>query len=267
MSKMGFISDLHLDINKISDEEAKLTLLAVINHQKLDSLVLVGDIYNNFQRTQSLVERLNQAHSANVYFLSGNHDMARGIDEVSIEESHPNYLHKQWVDLPDSDVRVIGHNGWYDYTWAPEVSDEKAWTFHQGLSFDRVIPQTGNDIERTDRALVEIDQMFEQARLDKKQVVFATHFVPINDDLYAGNDERIRLINTIMGSKRVGELLQEQNNLLSVVFGHQHINPPIRFYDDIPYVNVAVGINRRRQEWLETTFLATIEEKIYIFAK
>lgn len=269
MSSVGFISDLHLDINKISDDEAKMTLMQVITDKQLDVLVLVGDTYNNFQRTETLVQELNEKMmgETRVFFISGNHDMARGVDEVTIEESHPNYLHKSWFDVPNSDIRVIGHNGWYDYTWAPQVTNEEASAFHHGLYFDRVIPQKETDIERTDRALVEMQALFTQAQLDKKQIVFATHFVPIKDDLHEGEDPRIGLVNAIMGSKRIGELIQSQENVVAVVFGHQHVNSPIRYYGDVSYANVAVGIKKRRQEWLESDLLSTIEEKMYIFSK
>lgn len=267
MDKVGFISDLHLDINKITDEEAELTLLAVMESRKLDFLILAGDTYNNFQRTRALVEKLNQHHQGMVYFLAGNHDMARGTDETSIEESHPNYLHKTWVDLPDSNIRLVGHNGWYDYTWAPGVSEEQGWSFHQGLSFDRVIPQNESDIVRTDRALVEMTRLFEQAHIDKKEVVFVTHFVPIEDDLYKGEDKRIQLVNTILGSRRIGALIQAQDTIEAVVFGHQHINPPVRYYGEVPYVNVAVGIKRRHREWLGNDLLESIQKKMHIFSK
>lgn len=267
MGKVGFISDLHLDINKIMDEEAELTLKSVIKDEKLDILILAGDTYNNFERTQALTERLNEEEQVSVYFLAGNHDMARGTNETSIEETHPNYLHKQSIDISDSDIRIIGHNGWYDYTWASEVSEEQAWAFHQGLSFDRVVPQSVTDIERTNRALGEMETMFKQAELDKKQVVFVTHFVPVNDDLYVGEDKRIQLVNAIMGSKRIGELIKRQDNMKEVVFGHQHINPPTRYYESVPYTNVAVGIKRRRKEWSGIDLLDTIQKKMHIFLK
>lgn len=267
MTRIGFISDLHLDVNKIADEEALKVLKTAILAKKLDVLVLAGDTYNDFRRTEALVAQLNQEQAAHVLFLAGNHDMARGSDEVSIEEKHPHYLHKQWVDVANSDIRLIGHNGWYDYTWASEVSSAEAWSFHQGLYFDRVIPQNETDIERTDRALLEMRALFAQAMRDEKKIVFATHFVPINDDLRKGTDKRFELIKAVMGSKRIGDMLQAQKNLLTVVFGHQHINPPVRYYANVPYANVAVGIKKRRQEWLENDLLPTIEEKMYIFSK
>lgn len=267
MTRIGFISDLHLDVNKIADEEALMVLKTAITAKQLDVLVLAGDTYNDFRRTEALVTQLNQEQAVKILFLAGNHDMARGSDEVSIEEKHPHYLHKQWFDVANSDIRLIGHNGWYDYTWAPAVSTAEAWAFHQGAYFDRVVPQSETDIDRTDRALLEIRALFAQAMHEQKKIVFVTHFVPINDDLRQGADKRFGLIKAVMGSKRIGDMLQAQENVITVVFGHQHINPPVRYYADVPYVNVAVGIKKRRQEWLGNDLLSAIEEKMYIFSK
>lgn len=265
---LGFISDLHLDINKIDDTTAVNVLVAIIDRYDLDVLVLVGDTYNDFGRTQLLVEAVMKQHgTAKVFFVAGNHDMGRGITEEEIEGRYPNYLHKQYIDLPHSNVRLIGHNGWYDYSLSPSVTEEAGWAFHNGLYFDRVIPQNESDLARTDKALREISQLLIQAQSEQKEIIFVTHFVPIKDDLYDSEDVRIQLVNAMMGSKRLGDRLQEQNNLRAVVFEHQHVNPPIRYYQDVPYVNVALGIKKRRKEWLNEDLLTAIEEKMYIFSK
>ncbi|AIM63506.1 metallophosphoesterase [Weissella ceti] len=263
---LGFISDLHFDINKIDDETAVNVLISVIKRHDLDVLVLVGDTYNDFTRTQQLVQEISDRHdNVQVFFVAGNHDMGRNVSAAELEETYPHYLHKRYVDLPNSNIRLIGHNGWYDYSLSPTVSEEAGWAFHNGLYFDRVIPQNESDLARTDKGLDEMAKLLQQAQADQKEVIFATHFVPIKDDLHVSEDLRLQLVNAMMGSKRVGELLQAQKNVRAVVFGHQHVNPPIRYYDDVPYVNVALGIKKRHQEWLNIDLMTAIEEKCTFF--
>lgn len=266
---VGFISDLHLDVNKIDETVALETLKKVVVKTQLSYLILVGDTYNDFARTQKFVARLNETlvGKAQVSFLAGNHDMARHATEETVEAAHPNYLHKNWLDLPDSDVRVLGHNGWYDYSLAPTVTVEAGWNFHQGLYFDRVIPQSETDIERTNRALHEMNDLLLTAKAADKKVIVATHFVPIKDDLHQDIDARFTLVNAMLGSARMGDYLKQQAHVIGVVFGHQHVNPPIRYYRGTPFVNVALGIKKRPDEWLSQDLFTAIEEKMTIFAK
>jgi len=269
MLLIGFISDLHLDVNKIDIEDAIQTLIEVVRNHDLDTLILAGDMYNDFAKTQKLVADLNTelTDSAHVYYLAGNHDMARNADGGILEQIHTNYLHNDSIDIPGTDLRIIGHNGWYDYTLAPTVTTQAGEAFHHGLYFDRVVPQQESDIERTDRALQETKKLLDKAMENHKRVIFVSHFVPIIDDLHQSDDVRFQLVNAVMGSKRMGDLLQGYKNLELVVFGHQHVNPPIRYYNTVPYVNVALGNKKRRNEWLSDSFEQALEEKMYIFAK
>lgn len=52
MKKLAVMSDLHIDLNHIQEEEQDL-LIQILKEEKIDHLHLAGDISNDFYRTQS----------------------------------------------------------------------------------------------------------------------------------------------------------------------------------------------------------------------
>ncbi len=45
--------------------------------------------------------------------------MIRGVSYDQLEHGKwPGYLNDQFVDIPETNYRIIGLNGWYDYTFA-----------------------------------------------------------------------------------------------------------------------------------------------------
>ncbi len=72
---IGVISDLHVDINEAADgpsiEEA---LLEVSNENKLDALIIAGDISNDVNRSLAVLSSLKAQSGIPVLFVPGNHD-------------------------------------------------------------------------------------------------------------------------------------------------------------------------------------------------
>lgn len=263
MVKIAASSDNHLDVNRQDIDEVLAYQAQVLNAGGFDYYLIVGDLFNDFCKTIDFVERLqSQLDDTIVYFVAGNHDMGRQVTETELENLvHPNYLHNQFVDIPGTDWRLIGLNGWYDYGFAPELPVEEAEKFHHGRFFDRMIDQSDTDFERYQRSYEQLSAQLAKGQAARKQMLVMTHFVPIGDDLLPNIAQPRELVNAMMGSPRTGELLEQTPDVRHVLFGHAHIKAPVRQHGQVLYDNVSVGVGRRN-DWLAPTFLPSWEKRL-----
>ena len=82
MTRIGFMSDLHLDSNQFGEAE-RMQLLQVLQEEQIDHLHLAGDISNDFKQ-MSLPFIQDLQTQLPVSFNLGNHDMLY----LSEEEIH-----------------------------------------------------------------------------------------------------------------------------------------------------------------------------------
>jgi putative phosphoesterase len=266
MYKIAVSSDNHFDVNKQDPETVLQQQVTFLTAAKIDMYLIAGDLFNDFQKTTAFVGALQVAMpNVVVRFIAGNHDMGRGISFAELENNdNPLYLHNQYVDISGTDWRVIGNNGWYDYEFARHVSPEEVATFKRGLYYDRVIEQPMSDPARMDLVLVQTQAQLEAAKAAGKQVVFMTHFAPIADELvYPPADARWNVVNGVLGSPRLGTLLESYPNVEYVYYGHIHVTVPPREKNGVIYENPSVGYNRRRlMEWTADTFIEAWQNKV-----
>lgn len=98
-----------------------------------------------------------------------------------------------------------------------------------------------------------------------KRVIFVTHFAPrhelLNPMPAAVNTDRkkyfYQMINAMMGSDRLGQLLEEVGIVKYAFYGHLHgIHPPLK-RKKVTYLNQAVGVNNKRiNEWQANDFFS-----------
>src|SRR5690625_4252394 len=129
--RVGFISDLHVDRNfEVSITQYLKILLQTITEQKLEMLVIGGDISNHYSTTIRFVEELQKQAEIPVYFITGNHDFweeqdatkdTRGIYQVYKE--HPQSLIEDHLQLIEK-YTLIGHLGWNNHA----VYDQEQFT-------------------------------------------------------------------------------------------------------------------------------------------
>lgn len=128
--RIGVISDLHVDLNEHPGEPlVEEALLDQAVWQKLDGLIIAGDISNDVNRSMSVLNMLQTESGIPVLFVPGNHDYwskDNGITNTwqvyrqfqSFEgclSERPYQLNRDWT--------VIGNSGWYDYSMGePEYS-------------------------------------------------------------------------------------------------------------------------------------------------
>lgn len=83
MTRIGFMSDLHLDSNQFGEAE-RMQLLQVLQEEQIDHLHLAGDISNDFKQI-SLPFIQDLQRQLPVSFNLGNHDML-SLSEEEIKQ-------------------------------------------------------------------------------------------------------------------------------------------------------------------------------------
>lgn len=238
---------------------AQATYLA---QQGVQWYLIAGDLFNDFQRSQQFVVDLQAllGPQTQVRWIAGNHDMVHGVTFDELENGQfAGYLHNRYVDIPKTDWRIIGNNGWYDYQFASQMPDKTAADFEQwkhAFWIDRAIQQPYSDLERADLVLNQTKAQLTLARAQQKRVIFMTHFVPRADYIHVAADNRFwNMANALMGTPRLGTLL-EQYQVAHVLFGHLHIHPQPQTFGTTTYYDQAVGYGLKRiNEWQAASFL------------
>ncbi|WP_053072632.1 metallophosphoesterase [Lactiplantibacillus herbarum] len=260
--RLAFSSDNHFDVNRVDAAAMMQAQAAYLLQNGVQWYLIAGDLFNDFQRSQQFVVDLQALLGAQtqVRWIAGNHDMVHGISYDELETSHfDGYLHNQYVDIPATNWRIIGNNGWYDYQYGENVPDASAAAFLQWKNafwIDRAIKQPMSDLERTDLMLNQVKGQLSLARAEGKQVVFMTHFVPRAGYLRFSTDNRFwNMANALMGTPRLGELLEEFQ-VAHVLFGHLHVHPQPLKVAKTTYYDQAVGYWLKRiNEWRADKFM------------
>lgn len=266
--KLAISSDNHLDVNKVNVEDALNFQAVWLNQNHVDYYLYAGDLFNDLAKTRQYFSQLQHLlPNTKVLYILGNHDMLNNapFDQVRRSAS-PLYLHNHFVDLPDSNWRIIGNNGWYDYSFSPYYDQpHRVWTWKKVYWIDGSIDQPMDDLQRMEATLNQVQDQLASAAKDNKRVIFVTHFSPRHELLSpkpaAVNSRRkeyfYQMITAMMGSDRLGQLLEESGVVQYVFYGHLHgIHHPLR-RNKVTYFNQAVGVkNNRINEWQANDFFS-----------
>lgn len=260
--RLAFSSDNHFDVNRVDAHAMMRAQATYLEQHGVQWYLIAGDLFNDFQRSQRFVTDLQAmlGSQIQVRWVAGNHDMVRGVSFDELEQgAFSGYLHNQYVDIPNTNWRIIGNNGWYDYQFAAQTPNKSTKDFEQWKNafwIDRAIEQPMTDLERTDLVLTQVRAQLALARAEHKRVVFMTHFVPRADYLKITTDNRFwNMANALMGTPRLGNLL-ETFDVSHVLFGHLHVHPAPRTFGSTTYYDQAVGYGLKRiNEWQAQTFM------------
>ena len=277
MVRIAISSDNHLDVNQV-DPAAVLAMQAqYLQDHSVQYYFYAGDLFNDFTQTRQYMTDLQHrlANRVHVYYIAGNHDLLQHASYDQIEHlSAPGYLHRHYVDLPGTNWRMIGNNGWYDYSFSTYRDDSIAvrqWKRVYWL--DSEIEQPGDDQERMNNVLSQVTAQLAAAKDAGKRVLFLTHFAPRHELLAprpAGvntprRERFYQMITAMMGSDRLGDLLESTGNVKYAFYGHLHgIHPPLE-HNGVTYLNQAVGgRNKRINEWQQDDFTAQWQSSLRI---
>ena len=264
--KIAVSSDNHLDVNQVPVDTALDLQADWLARQSIDYYLFAGDLFNDYLKTRDYFTRLQaRVPQTHIYYILGNHDLLNHVTADQTEHAtDPRYLHNRAVDLPGSDWRLIGNNGWYDYSFSSYYQQPAAVeSWKKVYWLDSSIDQPESDQARMERVLQQTRTLLDSAQRDHKQVLFLTHFVPCQcllapkpAGIKTARMERFyQMINAMLGSNRLGQLLESYPNVKAVFYGHVHgVHPPLT-RANLTYFNQAVGVHKKRHdEWQAATF-------------
>ena len=230
MTRVAFMSDLHIDSNNFGKDEVKI-LLTLIEQKKIQHLHIAGDIANGYEkRSQDFLAQLQC--QLPVTFSLGNHDML-GLSEEAIKPF-------EFQKISFSKHTLLAFSGWYDYSFVPAISPQKHLQTKNLFWFDRRLKRTGSDPEITKKLLQDLEQELQKI---KQPLVIAMHFVPHGQFLL--RHPYFERFNAFLGSQDFHELFR-QFPVREVIFGHSHHRIPATTIDTITYHARPLGYIR---EW------------------
>ncbi|MBZ2140110.1 metallophosphoesterase [Streptococcus gordonii] len=230
MTRIGFMSDLHLDSNQFGHFELK-TLKEVLKKERIDHLHIAGDLSNDLTNISlPFIEDLTQELPTS--FNLGNHDML-GLSEQEI--SSYDFQIQQF-----GQTKLVSFSGWYDYSFVPEKSKEEHLITKNNFWIDRRLDRELDDPSITAHSLLQLEKLL--ASLDGP-IIIALHFVPHQEFLY--DHPYFQRFNAFLGSQAFHQLFVKYG-VKDVVFGHLHHRHHSRVIDGVRYHMRPLGYVR---EW------------------
>lgn len=231
MTKLAIMSDLHIDINQFGTLELQ-TLLQVLQDQKINHLHLAGDISNDYHAVTVPFINLMRQYLPTTFHL-GNHELLK-MSQKDIA-AHPIQVYQL------GGINLVTFDGWYDYTFCPEISLDQHLENKARFWFDRQFSRSQSDPALTRDSIVAVKKVLDQLN---GPVIVAMHVVPHSDFIMP--DPEFGFLNAFLGSPAYNELFQHYPNITDVVFGHAHWRKPSKIIDGIRYHLRPLGYV---QEW------------------
>lgn len=222
MGKLAVITDLHADINHFGDMELT-KLYTLLRERGVTRLHFAGDTANKMEQTLSVNQFFRQRGLPTTFNL-GNHEMGKIHGEQMIEhypDSH--FLNLRYLPLNKRTV-LLGFNGWYDYGFSELKDPQQIRSIKNIYWFDRIIERFSDDQTVDQEILRHLREILDDLSQKGYQVILATHFVPKEEFIVHLNGEYQiwNKLNAFLGSRGLGELLDNYSNIQHVVFGHTH---------------------------------------------
>ncbi|MBP1041226.1 metallophosphoesterase [Vagococcus sp. BWB3-3] len=222
MGKLAILSDLHVDINQLGDNELR-QLVEVLQAKAITHVHLAGDTANKLEGLWGVVKFIED-HQISVTYNFGNHEMPDLANEQGIE-AYPDthFLNFKSISLNASQV-LLAFNGWYDYSYALEKDQAKILASKNLYWYDRFIQRELADPKTQEVILHQLQLVLDQLAEMNKQVIIATHFVPKREFIVyqQGRYARWNQLNAFLGSEGTGQLFDQYDHIQQVVFGHTH---------------------------------------------
>lgn len=262
--KLGYISDLHVDFNK--NYPVIEALVNEVNKEKLDMLLIGGDISNSVKNTNTLIELVKLATDVPVHFVFGNHDYYT-LDKGFHEDRKKQNTFPFVVDRHG----FLGDTGWYDYCWYTpgfgklnKLQKGKhgyggtTWPDHRFIKWPE---EAGSDKSGRWFAKYSVAELERQnAILDGMGItkkIIMTHMVPHEKFLYT--DWEYLETNTFFGGRYLSEFINRIKPEISF-FGHTHTMHE-KFIDGTYYVCSPLGYN---MEWNTADVAYEVKRKLVV---
>lgn len=225
--KIGIISDIHLDINK--DFDVKGAISRAVKKRGIETLLIPGDVSNNYQETLKAIDELIESTGINIYFIPGNHDLwdiDKKINDTKIIEkelmSHHSCICNKVIKLTDT-WALIGETGWYDYSFGSSKFTEEDFkkmsmygrTWQDSINLD----WHENNKEHNDKALNSIRENLLSVK--GMNTIVMTHMISHEAFKVPETKPLWDYFNAYLGSDKYGRLYEEMNVKYGIM-GHVH---------------------------------------------
>ncbi|CQR46812.1 cyclic 3',5'-adenosine monophosphate phosphodiesterase [Paraliobacillus sp. PM-2] len=268
--KIGIISDLHIDVNsneQVSISDFEKIVGNEILKQKIDLLLIAGDVSNDHVLSHQFIENVKQLTNRTILFVPGNHDYwmkgqedkdsNKVLDYFKVQEESiiekPYIINNEWA--------VVGHSGWYDYTFAAKrfsIDQLSKRTYNGRVWQDKL----NTDWKMDDPALSKKFASAVQADLEKvkdKKIILMTHMVTYKNFGVKMPHPMFDYFNAFIGSSDYDQLLEKYPIKYSIM-GHVHYRKREK-QNGITYICACVG---NRNEWHTVDVTTEVKQALQI---
>ncbi|WP_342388043.1 metallophosphoesterase [Salinicoccus bachuensis] len=265
--RIGVISDLHIDRSDIDKNEMEQLLTHEIKAQELDLLLIAGDVSSHYKMTSAFLKALSDLAQIKVLFVPGNHDYwLKEEDTLTTPEVYELYKNMPGsvLEAPyiiNDDWAIVGHSGWYDYTYADARFSEEKLTrgkFYGGTWQDKL----NIDWQLHDRELSKIFAEKVKGDLEKvkdKNIILMTHVVTHRRYAVPMPHRLFDYFNAFIGTSDFDGLYEKYPIRYSIM-GHVHFRHQFR-QNDVTYICACLGYQR---EWQTDDIHAEIRDTLQV---
>lgn len=236
MTRVGLISDIHVDLNAEGGEDRVTEALAAEARRRgLDILLVAGDLSGDYQLSLKTVDRLAAESGVQVLFVPGNHDIwnekhpgLRARDTYGALFEHPANIARGPVFLDDG-WAIVGDLGWYDFAFGDpsfSIADFERMNYMDRTWQDKIKSIWDHGTLDMHRIFMEKLESALDAVTGGK-ILLATHVVQVREFTVQDPGAMWKYFNAFLGSPEYGELAMERGVALSVC-GHVHYRRRVR---------------------------------------
>ncbi len=257
MTRIGVLSDIHVDINMYKGEDRVTEAICrVINERDLDIFIIAGDIASDYTLTKQVLEKIENTTHAECLFVPGNHDIwtehhpdLTSWDIYNKLKEHPGNLSAGPFKI-SNDWVITGDIGWYDYKFGSSkytVDDFNRMRFGERIWQDSIMA-------RWDRSTIEMHSFFLEKiqnqinTVSDKKIILVTHVLPIEEFTVQNPPPIWEYLNAFLGSPEYGSLVLNNPGISYSISGHVHYRK--RFLkNDTTFICNCLGYSK---EWKQT---------------
>jgi len=238
--KIGILSDLHIDLEKIDPAKVLNGLVAAIKENSAQIMIIAGDVANDYKITLEFLREVENASEARCLFVPGNHDIWNEAhpDKTAWDIYHalekftgnltrgPVALTGQWV--------VIGDLGWYDYSFGSRkytTAEFDRMKIDNRLWQDKIKAVWGKSTLEMHRYFCrKLEKQLEAHK--NKTIILVTHVLPLLEFTVQPPNRMWNYLNAFLGSRQYGELALKYAVAYSIS-GHVHYRRQVKHENTI----------------------------------
>ncbi|MBG9982558.1 metallophosphoesterase [Aerococcaceae bacterium DSM 111020] len=271
MTRIGFISDLHIDyLRSYRPAEMIEELVHSAQDNALSHLIIGGDISNSYTMTLTFIEQLQQSLSPiKLYFIPGNHDYWQDPNASKetwkihqLYQTHPLSLMNEPLLIGDR-LAIIGHMGWYNHAYynqekfSPEqieIGRYKIATWQDKKRLDWQM----TDEEVSQIFAAEIKEQFNQ--VSERQVILVTHVVTTKDFIIPMPHRAFDFFNAFIATDDL-EPWMNNSSISHHIMGHVHIRHQFH-KNHQQWITNSLGYEK---EWRTNQLSQELAQSLYVF--